>query len=1059
MAVRSTRARGATRAPMVVAVSVIAVAVILGAVAFRPLGRPSTASAQPMAQLVAALGERRVTVGRLTGGFRHATLSTRRGVSAAVAPDVAIAAATAEKHLAEVQDASHLEVAGVARLIMGDTSRAVEALLEATRARPDCGSCWSNLAAAHLERSLQPGPLAAGSLIPALDAGERAVAIAPNLREAWFNLALVRDLLGYGANTAWRTYISLDDDRSWRAEGDAHLTANLIDQERAESLDAFARAPDAELMEFCQKRPGVARVYVEDLLLGQWGDGVLSADRVETMRLEARLNMVARCLVREGRDALLLATLAAIPSGGDESIVRRYAALFRAYRTGRQLSEQARETEAVPQLKRALATARELDSPFRWLVEFRLATVDYQARKLSRAQAKLVRVVDLARAKGYLSLEVRATILSGTVFMQLGRLRESHNAYTDAASRVSIDADADLAATAAYSLANTARLVGDSPRGWRALVPVLAQLDRVDDPRRRLMVLYNASLLAEHEGQLFAAMHFQNGALETAIVRGVPGSIVEARTRRAFLAYRLGLASAAAADLQAADATLATITEPLRAIYYKGLLDAVMGRTLVQSDPHRAVVHLARAIDYFARAEPVDLPSLYLARGRANMAAGIRSAASADFKAGITALETLRERISDRGDRLSLFDTGWELFDEMVAMSADNSETAFEYAERGRARGLLEALGGPAIAADVKTIESHIPDGVTLLHYAPLKRETLIWIVRRDGTQFRRLPIPAERVSFEARRYVDALRAGGPAERDASLALYDLLLKPIAGFLRRDDTLVVVGDAVITSIPFAALSPSDGRRLVDEFSIAYAPSARVFLRALSLKPRKQLRAGLRLLAVGNPMIDRDRHIQLRPLPGAEREVAHIAGLYLRSTVLVGAEATKRRFLDELPSADVVHVGTHTLVDEEYPSETVLVFAPDKADAIDTVTIKELTSQHREAPAVAVLAACATSQGTPFRLEGVVSLARAFLELGTPEVVATLWDVEDTSAAVLFAALHEELARGAGAAHALRSAQLSFLHGPDAKMRAPSHWAAYVAMGAAASDRWSKRSVH
>ncbi len=993
-----------------------------------------------------------MTAGRLTGGFRHGEPSTTRGVSPAVAPDVAMAAARAERRLTEVRTARTFEAAGIARLVMGEPGRAIEALLNATGAQPDCASCWSNLSVAYLDRADQLASGAVAMLIPALDASERAVTLAPRLPEAWFNAALVRERVGLGAAAAWQVFVSLEGESPWGREGTARLQslerpASATAAGPGASSTAWSLLPDRDVSASCAAHPGDARVYAEDLLLGQWAESVLSNDAREAGRLRGRLDVVGSCLEEFADDALLGATVARLPEHIDHPAAGRYAQLFRAYARGRAHYEGARETQAEQEFKRALLLSRNLGTPFRWLVEFQLAAIDYQARRLLRAQAVLDRTRARAETRKYRSLEVRATTLTGTVLMQRGRLRDSHEAYVAAAARADMTVDAELASTALYSLANTARLVGDSVRGWRALIRALPHLDRIGNPRRRLMVLYNASMLAEHDGRLFAALHFQNGALDTALARAVPGAIVEARTRRAELSYRLNRPADAAADLAAARTTLGLVAEPLRARYYSGLLNAVSGRTQLVSNPAGAVQYLTQALDVFGETEPADVPGLYLARGRAHRAGGQPLAAAADFTAGITALEALRARTTHRRDRVSLFDTGWELFAEMVALHSHDPAAAFVFAERGRARGLLDAMGGQTTEPSAAAIAAALPAGISILEYAVLERETLLWLVQRGRTRFYRLPVQSADLVDESRRYAETLRAGGAVESAGAVKLHGQLLAPAAANLEAGNALVVVGDQIITSIPFAALSPAPGRRLVEAFTISYAPSASVVLRTLALTASKANVEGLRLVAVGNPTFARDKYPHLRPLPGAEREVQEIGRHYAHATVLIGGQATKRRFLHELGTADVVHVGTHTVVNEEYPTDSELLFAGVEGRD-DNLTVEELARSVARAPSIAVLAACSTSQGTPFRLEGVMSLARAFLELGTPQVVATQWDVDDASAATLFARLHRDLAAGIDAGVALRSAQLSLLRGADGRLRAPRFWAPYVVLGAA-----------
>jgi CHAT domain-containing protein len=80
------------------------------------------------------------------------------------------------------------------------------------------------------------------------------------------------------------------------------------------------------------------------------------------------------------------------------------------------------------------------------------------------------------------------------------------------------------------------------------------------------------------------------------------------------------------------------------------------------------------------------------------------------------------------------------------------------------------------------------------------------------------------------------------------------------------------------------------------------------------------------------------------------------------------------------------------------------------------------------------------------LEGVVSIARAFLSVGAASVVASLWDVEDASADALLEEFHRHYVKGASPSEALRTAQLSLINGQNETLRDPKAWSAFVVVG-------------
>jgi CHAT domain-containing protein len=94
----------------------------------------------------------------------------------------------------------------------------------------------------------------------------------------------------------------------------------------------------------------------------------------------------------------------------------------------------------------------------------------------------------------------------------------------------------------------------------------------------------------------------------------------------------------------------------------------------------------------------------------------------------------------------------------------------------------------------------------------------------------------------------------------------------------------------------------------------------------------------------------------------------------------------------------------------------------------------------------VLASCQTASGAFRRGEGVMTLARPFLAAGVPDVVASLWDLDDRAARAMFRTFHQQIRRGLSVPGALRQAQLDMMGSGDAEFSAPVGWAGIVAIG-------------
>ncbi len=95
----------------------------------------------------------------------------------------------------------------------------------------------------------------------------------------------------------------------------------------------------------------------------------------------------------------------------------------------------------------------------------------------------------------------------------------------------------------------------------------------------------------------------------------------------------------------------------------------------------------------------------------------------------------------------------------------------------------------------------------------------------------------------------------------------------------------------------------------------------------------------------------------------------------------------------------------------------------------------------------MLSACGTADAVPAADEGGTSLARAFLAVGVPQVVASLWNVDDRTADRFFAVFYKSLLARPDPVGALREAHLSFLEGREEKHRAPWTWGAFEVVAA------------
>jgi len=283
-----------------------------------------------------------------------------------------------------------------------------------------------------------------------------------------------------------------------------------------------------------------------------------------------------------------------------------------------------------------------------------------------------------------------------------------------------------------------------------------------------------------------------------------------------------------------------------------------------------------------------------------------------------------------------------------------------------------------------------------------------------------------------------------PAARAEASRLHGLLLSSLAAPLAPLRRLVIAGDGVLHLVPFEALEDEAGRLLLERYVVSYAPSASV---AGALHARHSARdpAGTRLLAYAEPP-----SAALGPLPLAGREVQEIVALFPPGAADVrrGREATESWLKRaRLAAYGTLHFATHGTYDDRAPGRSALVLAPGQGED-GRLQVREIAALALRARLVS-LSACDTGLGEVVTGEGVVGVARAFLNAGADAVAMTLWRIPDASTAELMRRFYRHLRAGRPAAEALRDAKLELRAGRAAR-RAPFHWAGVVLTGDADS---------
>ena len=166
----------------------------------------------------------------------------------------------------------------------------------------------------------------------------------------------------------------------------------------------------------------------------------------------------------------------------------------------------------------------------------------------------------------------------------------------------------------------------------------------------------------------------------------------------------------------------------------------------------------------------------------------------------------------------------------------------------------------------------------------------------------------------------------------------------------------------------------------------------------------------------------------------------------RGQVFTGSAATVDAFRQHAGDAEILHFGTHAHLSDNRPLLSYLALTPDPARHQDGYLYAyELYNLPLNAR-LAVLTACETGVGSYREGDGVISLAHAFQYAGCPNVIYSLWQIDDQQSAWLIDAFYSGLDQGDKFSDALRNAKLSYIENHTGELSAPYYWAGIMLTG-------------
>jgi CHAT domain-containing protein/Tfp pilus assembly protein PilF len=422
--------------------------------------------------------------------------------------------------------------------------------------------------------------------------------------------------------------------------------------------------------------------------------------------------------------------------------------------------------------------------------------------------------------------------------------------------------------------------------------------------------------------------------------------------------------------------------------------------------------------------------------------------AEQQYHQALGVFEAMRSSLQHEDFKLPFSANAIHLYDDYVRflVKQGRAAEALQAADYSRARTLAEGLdlGGKRSSAGRVKVEAQQlarqADAVILFYWLGSDRSYL-WAVTPQEASLFQLP-PAAEIGAAVERYRKALL--GPRDvleiaHADGIGLYNTLVSPAAGLLRRGSRVIIIPDGALDNLNFETLLVSQPKLhyWIEDVTVTNASSLRLLRRFQA----RGSRAAGKLLLIGDAVTPSREY---GDLPQAATEMRKIAGHFpaARKVIFARDKATASAYLEGNPEQySYIHFVAHGTASRLSPLDSAIVLSRASAEE-DSFKLYARDIIQRPLHADLVTISTCYGAGTrPYTGEGLVGLSWSFLRAGAHNVIGALWQVSDTSTPNLMNAVYTELANGKSVDSALRSAKLSLLHS-DSVFRKPFYWAPF-----------------
>lgn len=346
---------------------------------------------------------------------------------------------------------------------------------------------------------------------------------------------------------------------------------------------------------------------------------------------------------------------------------------------------------------------------------------------------------------------------------------------------------------------------------------------------------------------------------------------------------------------------------------------------------------------------------------------------------------------------------------------------------------------------DIK--ENLLREGSALLQYCLLDSAAYVHIIHTDSFYFVKLDIAAG-LDEKVKKWYQGMKSRNFQSSDLyGTQIFEEFLKPIYTYVQ-DKDLIIVPDGALYYINFESLPVSDRNNdyIIQHHKVQYCYSPTVQVQGKSYGLKYNAKYDWVGFVPGFEKDGKREGKEFVAQPWASKAAKYVSDMF-KSKLFSGTEANVATFHEYASQGDILHIGTHAVANDEDPLRSYFVLSGQE-ERYDLLYANEIFNSEIRSKC-AVLTACETGMGKIKAGEGMVSLARAFSYAGCPNIILTLWPVDDEQTGTLIEYFYKHVAKGLDMDEALYQAKKNYLDEARGELKHPYYWSGLIYYGSEA----------